>query len=263
MTEAYKAALRDNITRPRMLSAKHAADMSTMEGVDDPLDLLLPEQLEGMELWKQEYALSPLFTPTLEDRMRSEQALQPDGLDPHIWQQLVQDLTAEKPLCKVSFGDRVVDMAVPEDAIERHVKLLYPANRLDEACKAQIEALSASDEDALEVMALLRMPHWQALAQVRLLKALLDLFAQQGSYTVDKMRFLDEFVRTHKPTDTEDLAQKLENLEESYRLEQERPIFNQRLEQAQTDNIRSKLCGEGVKNFRLAQSRAILQDLQG
>ncbi|MEG3638990.1 hypothetical protein [Magnetococcus sp. PR-3] len=262
MTEVYKAVLRDNITRPRMLSAKHAADIGTLEGVDDPLDLLLPERLDNMELWEQEYALSPLFTPTLEDRKHSESGLEPAGVDQAAWLQLIKDLTEEKPLCQVSFGDRVVDMTVPEDAIERHVKLLYPCNQVDAEIKAQLENLSSDGNDTLEVLALLRMPHWQGQEQVDLLKELLSLFVAKRSYSLDKMRFLDEFVRTHKPAHKEELAQKLTNLEESYRNEQERPIFNQRLEQVQTDNIRSKLCGNEVKSFRLAQTESILKDLE-
>nr|CRH05830.1 conserved protein of unknown function [Candidatus Magnetococcus massalia] len=261
MLDAVKNALRDNITHPRELTAKHGGNIATVQEVDDPLDALLSEKVAEMEEWEQERWLSPLFTPTLEERKHLETALPVDGMEAASVEAMIRDLEGEALECEISYGGRTIQMAVPNDTIERYAKLFHADNRMDAESIEQIKGVSDSDDDTLEVQTLLRSPTWQSDTNRNLLNALLGIFTKNSSYSTDKIRFLSDFVRTNRPQDQEELGTQLQNLIESYQFEQERPIFNQRLEQKHTTNIRSKLCGEEVKSFRLKISNEILGDL--
>lgn len=260
MNRELRDVIRGQLTRDRYLSARNAGAISTQLNVDDPLLGLKPGVLKHREEYEVDLLVSPLFTPTMEDRAACEPSLPLEGLPIEQERVVIGELAAEKLECKVFFGDSSVVMVIPEVAVGRHVHLLRLGVAVSASVRDLLGRLVGGKELSL-AMSYARSQIWQQLPD--LLGQSLEVMAARGAFTLEKFGFLRDFVRSYHPKDISLLIQSLGNLVESYRVDNDRPVFNQQLEDHQATAIRSSYCDETVEKYRVTMAKALLEDFKG
>ncbi|MEO5332688.1 MAG: hypothetical protein H7839_11750 [Magnetococcus sp. YQC-5] len=232
----------------------------------------LPGQASGlilrMEEYEQELLLSRFFTPDQEDRAACEPALPLAGLTSDQLNALMADLEAETLSFSVVLEARIGYCPIPPVVLRRHVRLLGLEAALLPRVANLISGLAGlmTDQERFMAMSLARRPVWHEQNGESLLIRCLEAMGTapngtSGTNPVAKIDFLTSFVRTYRCFHETDLRAGLISLVESYRIDQEHPTYNPRLETRQAESIRSHYCDESVKQFRVAMARAILEDL--
>ena len=244
--------------RERILSNKLGGRISTTMGVDDPLEGLTAERLQGLEEYELELLLAPLFTPTMDDQIACEAALPLTGFPTGGQETLVAQLLAAHIRCDLVFGDGRQPLSPPEVVVERFVRLLRLDGVVDQAVAAYFETLDAAARH--RCLCLARRRVWRSPERAALLRRCLEIMRDKNSFDPERFDFLSCFVHTYHPVGVSGLVTALENLMESYHRDHEHPIFNERLEEHQGGNIRSRYCGPEVKALRVRMARSFLVD---
>ncbi len=257
---ALAEIIRGQLTRDRYLSSRNAGAIATQLNVDDPLLGLKPGVLQHREEYEVDLLVSPLFTPTMEDRAQCEPSLPLEGVSQGEERDLIARLAAEALRCKVFFGESSTVLELPEVAVERHVHLLRLSVAVNPVVKDKLAQLLTGAELSLG-MSYARSQIWTQIPG--LLGVCLDRMMAKHSFTLDKFGFLRDFVRSYHPKDLPGLIQSLNNLVESYHTDNIRPVFNQQLEDYQASAIRSANCDENVQKYRVQMANALLADFQG
>lgn len=257
MNAELVGVIRGQLSGDRYLSARNASAISTQLNVEDPLLGLKAGVLKHREEYEVDLLVSPLFTPSMEDRAACEPFLPLEGISAEEERNIIAQMVQQNLESKVIFGDSVVMMPVMEVAIERHVHLL----RLGVAVSKDVRDILGRYLEAKDLslgMSYARSQIWTQLPN--LLGQCLQTMMAKNTFTLEKFGFLRDFVRTYHPKDMPLLIQSLRNLVEAYRVGNDRPVFNQQLEDHQGTAIRSSQCDESVQKFRVQMSNALLSD---
>ncbi len=251
--------VRAQLLRPRVLSVRVGGAVCGLLQVSDPLDGLTLELLRVCEPFEVEWLLASLFTPTHPEREVCEVALPPEGIADAVVEALITRLVAEDLYCPLSYGHREKAVPVMAVVIERYVRLLHLNAGIHPLLRPVLQAW-VEGADRLILCSLARRPVWHPEKRAHLLCRVLQRMVEKGSFQVDKIRFLTDFVGSYRPAGEQELLQALVNLVDAYHQDTEHPVFNQQLEHYQGDNLRSRYCGPEVKAFRLAMVHALLAD---
>ena len=163
----------------------------------------LQEELHGLESYEFELLFSPLFTPELETRVQLEEALGDEALEPGEVEEVANEL-AEQDLQVTLFTEGgSVKISVPDVIIERYLRLLHLDTPLPRTSFPWAASLRP------EVRWYLRDPAWQRRQSRELLPTLLGAAERAGSDFGDYVRFLTDFVRSHRPSSQQDCTQYL------------------------------------------------------
>lgn len=259
-SNALLDCVRLQLLAPRALSVRVGGAISSLLGVDDPLEGLSLERLSACEPFEVEWLLSSLFTPTHREREACETFLPPEGLASEVVDDLVAILSSDVLFCPISYGHQMQAVPVMGVLIERYVRLLH----WDAAIPPLLRPVLADwveGQDRVTLSSLARRPAWQSLHRAQMLYHALQAMVERDSFRIDKVQFLTDFVASYRPDGQQALLRALANLVEAYHQDSEHPIFNQQLEQYQGENLRSRYCDADVKAFRLAMAYALLTDL--
>ncbi|MBF0147724.1 MAG: hypothetical protein HQL84_16930 [Magnetococcales bacterium] len=259
MNNALVNIIRGQLTRDRFLSARNAGAIATHLNVEDPLLGLKPGVLKHREEFEVDLLVSPLFTPSMEDRAECEPSLPLEGISSAMEREIIAQLAPQELQCKVIFGDGSVMMTLPEVAIERHVHLLRLTVAVSAEVKDRLGRLLTGQDLSLG-MSYARSQIWIQIPN--LLEPCLTSMTEKKDFTLEKFGFLRDFVRTYHPKDMASLVQSLKNLVESYRIGNDRPVFNQQLEDHQATAIRSAHCNEDIEKYRVQMANALLADFR-
>ncbi len=244
--------------RERLLSSKLGARISTTLSVDDPLEGLTGQRLAAMEEYERELLLAPLFTPTVDDRIACEAALPLTGVPRAEQPELVSRLLAADVGCDLVFGDGRCRLSPPEVVVDRFVRLLHLEGVVEETVADYFRDLAEPVRHRCLYLARHRV--WRGPERQALLQSCLETMRTKNSFDAERFDFLSEFVHTYHPRGVAGLTAALQNLLDSYHQDHEHPIFNERLEEHQGGNIRSRYCGPAVKAKRIGMARSFLID---
>ncbi|MBF0424004.1 MAG: hypothetical protein HQL73_13545 [Magnetococcales bacterium] len=259
MNNALTNIIREQLVRDRFLSARNAGAISTQLNVDDPLLGLKPGVLKHREEYEVDLLVSPLFTPSMEDRAQCEPSLPLEGITLEEERNIISHLVSANLQCKVFFGDGLTEMTIPEVAVERHVHLLRLSVPVNPDVQAQLQRLVTGPDLSL-AMSYARSQIWVRIPD--LLVLCLNKMVEKKTFDLEKFGFLRDFVRSYHPKDGPALIQSLHNLVESYHTDSTRPVYNPMLEDYQVGAIRSAQCDETVQKYRIQMANALLEDLQ-
>jgi hypothetical protein len=256
---ALLACIRRELTCPREMSVRVGSSVCSLLDVRDPLDGLTREILQEREAYEVEWLLSPLFTPTDQERERCEEALPLAGVDAATVERLELVLAAEGLYCAIRYGHRERPVPVMPVVIERYLRLLHLQDGVNALLLPLLQAWPEASERMI-LTSLARRKVWQQdhWAQVFLL-AWQAMMARE-SFDVEKFRFLTDFIGSYRPADQDELVQSMTNLVDAYHRDHEHPVYNQQLEHYQGGNIRSQSCGPEIKAYRLAMTHGLLTD---
>lgn len=263
MTETLQQTLRNELTATRQLGVREAQAITTRLGADDPLVALAGEGFAALEEWEQELLLSPLFTPDQETRARVESAIPLEGMAVEAVAGLARELEAMELRAPLEFGDQVGESPVPAVVIERFLRLLYLGQTIYPPVLEVLSSLGLAPEEGWAARAVIRRLLWRDAPLRSLLLECLERMGRRGSYSLVKLQFLEELFSSSRPTSVEEVIRHLENLVESYRVDPERPVFNEHLAKKQEVAIRSSMSGPEAKARRLAMAGDLLKDLGG
>ncbi|HIJ83989.1 MAG: hypothetical protein HW380_2923 [Magnetococcales bacterium] len=260
MNTELNECIRRQLVADRYLSARNAGAISTQLNVEDPLLGLKPGVLKHREEYEVDLLVSPLFTPSMEDRAACEPSLPLEGLAADQERLIITAMGALNLKCKVVFGDQSMLMDIPDVAIERHVHLL----RLGVSVSAEVKDILGRllrGADLNLGMSYARSQIWKQFPH--LLRQCLEMMAARNLFDLEKFGFLRDFVRSYHPKDMGLLIQSLKNLVEAYRIDNDRPVFNQQLEDHQATAIRSAQCDENVEKYRVKMANDLLEIFAG
>lgn len=259
MENALLEQLRKDLSRPREISDRNAAALMSRLGLERALGAFARERLDGQEEFELEILFSPFFTPCQEDRFAYEAFLPDAGVPRDELTDLPAQLAGEELVCSLEEGGERIEVVLPEVAIERYLRLLHLDRPVETSVADAIRA-HVPDENRGAVMSLARVGDWSGEEARGVMREVLAAMDKADSFTLDKMIFLTEFIRTHPPHGLADLAGELDRLLDAYKKDENNPVFNEQLEEFQTGAIRSEHCGDRVKAFRLARAAELLRD---
>ena len=168
------------------------------------------KSIGSLESYELELLLSPLFTPDLDAHVQLEEALGKGVLAASEVEDIVGELAAKDLQVALLLDDDTVSASVPEEIIERYVRLLHLAAPLP------VDSFPRAAQLRPEVRWYLRDPTWQRRQSRELLPTLLGAAERVGSDFEDYIRFLTEFVRSHRPSNQQDCAQYLASLAQAH-----------------------------------------------
>lgn len=189
----------------------------------------LRERLEGLESYEQDLLLSPLFTPGFEDRIRFEDVLGERSIDGSEVEKLLERLAQRCLRLTLLHEGESVESPLPLVLLERYVRLLHIDSELPGDAIAPFRPLSA------EVRCQLRDRAWQRSGTRDLLPTLLRAARSLGEDFSGYVRYLTDFVRTHRPLSREQCVAFLQNMARAYEEDLQshqrgvRPFFDEEL----------------------------------
>lgn len=254
--------LRKDLSRTREMDDRTAMALSQRLDVENPLDAFTPVKMACLEEFEQEILISPMFTPGPEDRHQYEAALSPKGTNMLEQDKMVSTLIQEGIQATLQYCGNTVRMPIPEVVMSRYVRLLYLDRSVPEDVAQMLVDLAKTEKDRHWALSLARKPVWKSEGTLDVLVQVLEAMRQRTSFSIDKLSFLSDFVRTYRCCGLQRLIHSLENLVESYQTETSHPVFSDTLEDYQVNSIKSEYCGERVKAYRLKMAHALLADLR-
>ncbi|WP_130470789.1 hypothetical protein [Candidatus Magnetaquicoccus inordinatus] len=256
---ALLSCVRNELTRPREMPVRVGSSVCSMLDVRDPLDGLTREILQQRELYEIEWLLSPLFTPTEQERERCEVALPLSGIDADTEERLQLILAAEGIYCAIRYGHRERPVPVMPVVIERFLRLLHLQDGVNPLLLPLLQAWPEETERRV-LTSLARRKVWQKDHWAQIFLLLWQAMVARESFDLAKFRFLTEFITSYRPKNQQELLHALTNLVDAYHKDHEHPVYNQQLEHYQGGNIRSQSCGPEIKAYRLAMTHGLLTD---
>ena len=170
----------------------------------------LRESVGSLESYELELLLSPLFTPDLEAHAQAEESLGEGALEASEVNDIVGELVATNLHVALLVDGDSVSVSIPEEIIERYVRLLHLAAPLP------LDSFPRAAHLRPEVRWYLRDPTWQRRQSRELLPTLLSAAERVDSNFEDYIQFLTEFVRSHRPSNQQDCAQYLASLAQAH-----------------------------------------------
>lgn len=199
------------------------------------------EKFPQLEDYEVDLLFSPQYTPAEHHRLQYIPILGGAALTENDVKQLRQRLAEEKLNTSFRSEDETVEVTVPvhEVFIDRYVNLLKLDNTLPEGVHEAISRLvpTASQNEA---NLLARDVIWHDPIRRQILLAFLNVFQQRSNFSIVKLSYLTNFIRTYRPTAFDDLPRQFESLIESCRKDMEnvdsRGFHDEYLKALNTDN---------------------------
>lgn len=171
-------------------------------------------EIDGVEDYEIDVAFSPLFTPRLRDRARYAKLLDRVTVKHDEMETLVESIMDKNLEARFRHHDETFSMPLHEVLIRRYVRLLNLITPLSQNVKRVIE--ETVPENAQDIAkALARDPVWLPERRQEFLIAFLKVFNEKKNFSVDKLDYLTDFVRTYRPVAILDMEQMLANLIEA------------------------------------------------
>lgn len=203
---------RQALTRPRSATQQVLEHLLAHHDVSSgEVALWLREELSTLESYEIDLLLSPLFTPEFRDRLEFEKVLGEASLEATEVDELASGLARENLNMTLLAEGETVEAPLPEVLIERYVRLLYLDSKLPPECTTTTGAQLSP-----EVRCHLRDKVWQFPRNRDLLPALLDAAREVSGELPGHVRFLTNFVRSHRPGSLEECRTFLDNLAQAY-----------------------------------------------
>ena len=216
------ALLKQDLSAPRELSPQVLHMIVDQFGfAEETLDAFFAEKVPTLEDFELDLLFSPLFTPSSTDRERYVSVLGPNFLLADDLQHLSQTLVSlgEVGSLQVQFAlsltaGPVFSMPLKDVMIDRYLHRLG----LDKPLPAEVFALIADvatalpepDKAALNVLG--RETVWQRPERASLFVALIQVSMARKTFSVEKFKYLTDFMRTYRPASVFDLPKQLESL---------------------------------------------------
>ncbi len=214
-TAAIHALAVEALTAPRVATAQVLDHiLAQHEITSEKVNSWLAEDLAQLEPYELDLLLSPLFTPDFATRLLFEPCLGAGRLTPGEVDDLVERLDSDGLKFTLLHEGASVPTVVPRVAIDRFIRLLHLDAPLPDEARAEIAELPA--ELPAEVHCFFRDRAWQRSSSRKLIPDLLDAALRAGPDVTDYMRFITDFIRTHRPTTREECVVFLGNLAEAY-----------------------------------------------
>ncbi|MBY0451166.1 MAG: hypothetical protein K2X01_11135 [Cyanobacteria bacterium] len=222
LRETLLELLKQDLSAPRELSAQVMHVIVDQFGfAEESLAAFFAEKASTLEDFELDLIFSPLFTPSTADRERYVRVLGPDCLQAtdlhHLSEALVSlgeegNLQAQLAL-SLSAGP-VFSMPLKDVMIDRYLHRLA----LDKTLPAEVfaviadpaTALQEPDKAALNVLG--RETVWQTRERYTLLIAMIQVSLARNTFSIDRLRYLTDFMRTYRPASAFDLPKQLESL---------------------------------------------------
>ncbi|MBF0379442.1 MAG: hypothetical protein HQL69_00365 [Magnetococcales bacterium] len=251
--------VRDLLVAKRTLTAKTATAIVIQLDVDDAITGLNSDAIAQLEEYEAELLLSPLFTPNSEDKAECEAALSPSGITTETLNSLFMQLTQEKLSCQVVYGLSNGTLTIPDIIVERYLRLLGLTGKISDSIVDLLEAVVDSD-NRNRAFSLARRPVWNKSTSSDVLAICLEKMQEKNSFSLNKMNFLTEFVRTYRPTAQDILLTNLNNMVTAYHKDKDHPVYNRNLQKKQEKSLMPLSCNTEVRANRMAMADALLSD---
>lgn len=171
-------------------------------------------EIDDIEDYEIDLAFSPLFTPRLRDRAKYSNLLDQADVRPEETEEIIDSIMQVKCEAKFRYHDAVFAMPLHEVLIRRYVRLLNLTTQLSSRMQKAIEQYVP--EPAHDIAkALAKDSVWLAERRQDFLISFLKVFKEKNNFTVDKMDFLTDFVRTYRPMSILNMDSMLHNLIEA------------------------------------------------
>jgi hypothetical protein len=190
--------------------------LSSHEVAEGEVVSWIEREMPKLESFELELLLSPLFTPDLPTRLGFEALLGEGHLRGEDVGRLVALLAAERLPMTIVHESVRIESPLPDVITDRFVRLLHLDSPLPE------EAVGPFGPLAPEVRSLLRDRSWQRPRTRKLIPVLLRAARRAGDDFTESVRFLTDFVRSHRPASAEDCRAFLENVAAAYEEDLER-----------------------------------------
>ncbi len=215
--DAIHSLLEKVLTTPRALTTQVLEHvLSAHEVVEDRVLDWLRSDLEELETYEVELLLSPLFTPSFDERVRFEAALGHGCVDAAEVDEVIELASAAEWRMTLEHEDERLEAALPRVVIERFVRLLRLDAVLPDGAVDEFAPLPA------DVRCHLRDRAWARPASGRLAADLLAAGRSVGGDIAGSIGFLTEFVRAHRPVSIDDCVRFLDNVAKAYEVDLEK-----------------------------------------
>jgi hypothetical protein len=251
--------VQDLLVAKRTLTAKTATAIIIRLDVDEAIDGLDSGGVAGLEEYEAELLLSPLFTPSNNDRAMCEAALSPSGITAETLEELFLQLSQAKLSCPVIYGLTTGSMDIPDIIIERYLRLLGLTTKISEPIAELLETVVESD-NRNHAFCLARRPVWGSSKGCDVLAVCLKKMQSKNSFSINKMDFLTGFVRTYRPTAQDVLLTTLNNMVTAYHQDKDHPVYNRNLAKKQEKSLMPLSCNADIRANRIAMAYAVLGD---
>lgn len=229
--------LGSDLARRRVLSPQVRRHVSSTYGVaDDTVREFFASRLDELEEFQIELLLGPLFTPTLEDRAGYVAALREEVPDEAQVDEYVRTLEAERLTWALEIsGEEDVQVKVFDVLVARWVRLCELTSAPGAALAGAVARAVPGDDQDL-ALAVLREPAWRDNDKRNWLVEYLQTAATRQSFSMQKLEFLTDLVRSQYEARTErmlELAQKVLEERRSQWLEtgSAKPFFARHIEE--------------------------------
>ncbi|MBX2860263.1 MAG: hypothetical protein KTR14_03450 [Vampirovibrio sp.] len=209
-----------DLQRPRLISSQVMQTLADRYSTDqNDLIAFFSEQYAQFDDVEMDLVFSPLFTPTLEDRLPYAALMQETCLSAEDAQQLLKNLALNSGAQQLTATFKAPDgrqytAPLHEVSIDRYVTRLYLERVLDNPVYDGIGQTVPHEHQPL-VNTIAREPVWQSAERQQLLLSFLKIFQTDESGYSEKIIYLTDFVRTYRPADMEAMVRQLQSLIES------------------------------------------------
>ena len=223
------------LERPRPLSAQVINYLSGTYNLDrDAIGNFLVKNLPELEDYEIDLALSPVFTPTLNDQAVFAELLGQECAPPSAWAGLVQQLVARPTRAQlVTEDDQKHAVPLRAVSIERYVHRLRLEGTISGPLLALVDQSPPADRPILKAVS--RRAVWGDEARRNILNRYLTSSASRESYRLDDVVELLKLVETYQPADVAGLLAQIPLWLQVLRQEINesaggKPFFNDRVE---------------------------------
>lgn len=242
------------------LKESRVIDDHVVHNITEPYDYMgnqvgefFAEKFPTLEDYEVDLVLSPLYTPTEAQRLAYVPLMQTNSLDESQLSQLIRRLEeASLQATLENAGEQPVTIPLHPVSIERFVNRLGLEQPLDAKLYQTIQETVPSNDDQPVVMLLAKDPVWQSPDRSALLAAFLKAFAARQNFSVEKVRFFTDFVRTYRPGGLFDLDRQFESLIRSCESDLEnvttQSFHDQQLQGLYSDSERAHLKDKSVRD---------------
>ncbi len=262
--EGVEALAREVLGAPRLLTPQVLHYLLAQHEVrGDEVVSWLRDRLGGLESYEHDLLLSPLFTPDFEARLGFEDLLGEGALDAACVEGLIESLKGRGLLLTLLHEGERIESPLPPVLAARYVNLLH----LD--ADLPMDLLEAFRPLEREVRCHLRDRAWRRPQARQLLPVLLAAARRAGEDFIAYVRFVTDFVRSHRPASREECVTFLKNMAQAYEDDLqshqrgERPFFDEELKTSYSS--RRKVAQETVREHldMISRARAVLAALTG
>jgi len=222
-TELIVELLKKDLCAPRVLIEQVINYITDrFETPSAELERFFAEKFPKLEDYEVDLAFSPQYTPSYSNRLEYIPMLGAGHLSAAEVQHVKDQLVAAQLTTRFKAPDSGAESDAPvhEAFIDRYVNLLKLDQKLPEALyTAMIELVPQEAHNEINLLA--REDLWQSPARQQMLVAFFKAFKARQSFSIGKVSFLTNFVRTYRPASLLDLDRQFDSLIDSCRTDME------------------------------------------